>query len=46
MTHAQLIEHGCKFEVRFVDSKKVSGYWLDGVYLGNTPKIATEAIRG
>jgi len=47
MSHGELLEYGCVFEKR-EDNHGVtkSGYWLDGVFLGATPKQATEAIKG
>lgn len=47
MNHDELLDYGCEYataEDRWGDTK--SGYWLDGVYLGSTARIATEAIRG
>jgi hypothetical protein len=47
MTHNELIEYGCEFckrEDRHGDT--LSGYWLDGVFLGKTARDATEAIKG
>lgn len=47
MTREELIAYGAVFEKRedrHGDTK--TGWWLDGVYLGNTTQLATEAING
>ena len=47
MTHDQLIKYGCRWGWGIDNSdRECTGYWLDDVYLGNTPKLATEAIEG
>lgn len=56
MNHEELIEYGCDYciaEDQYGETK--SGYWMPGedpnhkvfgIFLGETPEIATEAIRG
>lgn len=48
VTHDDLIRYGCKFERRedrSDDAAEIrSGYWLDGTFLGETPRQAAEAI--
>lgn len=47
MSHEELIEAGCDFSKREDrQGETKSGYWLDGVFLGKTPRQATEAIKG
>lgn len=45
MTHDELIEYGCTFN-RVTTKTMRRGYYLDGVFLGTTPRDATDAIRG